>query len=43
MCDQIKAVDKRRLQKQHACGSITDVEEREAVVRALRELVTITV
>ena len=41
MCDQIKAIDQRRLHTQHACGSITDAGEREAVARALRELITI--
>ena len=41
MCDQIKAIDKRRLQKPHDCGSITDPEQRDAIARALRELVTV--
>jgi mRNA interferase MazF len=41
MCDQIKAIDRRRLQKQHACGSIIDPDERDAIGRALRELVTV--
>ncbi len=39
MCDQIKAIDKRRLQKQHICGSIDDLGERETITRALRELI----
>jgi len=43
MCDQIKAIDKRRLHKRHACGSITDPDEREAIARALHELVTVEV
>ena len=41
MCDQIKAIDRRRLQNRHACGSVTDPGEREAIARALRELVTV--
>ncbi len=43
MCDQIKAIDRRRLQKRHDCRSITDVDEREAVTRALREIITIEI
>ena len=43
MCDQIKAVDKRRLQRRHACASITDPEEREAIARALHELVAVEI
>lgn len=41
MCDQVKAIDKRRLRSQHACGSITDSDERAAIARALRELVIV--
>lgn len=41
MCDQIKAIDKRRLAKPHACGSIHDSDEREAIAMALRELVLV--
>lgn len=41
MCDQVKAIDRRRLQRQHRCGVLADPEEREAVARALRELVTV--
>ena len=43
MCDQIKAIDKRRLQSRHACGSITDRDQREAIARALRELIIVEV
>jgi hypothetical protein len=43
MCDQIKAIDKRRLHKRHTCGSVTDPDEREAIAQALRELVTVEV
>lgn len=43
MCDQIKAIDKRRLASQHACGSITIPEERELIARALRELIVVAV
>jgi mRNA interferase MazF len=41
MCDQMKAIDRRRLKQRHSCGSIADLDEREAITRALRELVTI--
>ncbi|GAA4215700.1 type II toxin-antitoxin system PemK/MazF family toxin [Actinocatenispora rupis] len=40
MCDQVKALDRRRLRKQHACGSLP-AAEREAVAEALRELITV--
>jgi mRNA interferase MazF len=43
MCDQIKAIDKRRLRKLHACTSIADTDEREAIARALRELITVEI
>jgi mRNA interferase MazF len=43
MCDQIKAIDKRRLQKPHRCGSIADSDQREAIARALRELIMVEV
>jgi hypothetical protein len=41
MCDQIKAIDRRCLQKRHACWSIADPDQREAITCALRELITI--
>jgi mRNA interferase MazF len=40
MCDQIKALDQRRLSRAHPCGAITDPIERQAITRALRELIT---
>ncbi len=43
MCDQIKAIDKARMQKRHPAGSIPAGQEREAIARALRELVTVAV
>lgn len=43
MCDQIKAIDRRRLQRRHACGSIVDPDQREAIARALRELITVEI
>jgi mRNA interferase MazF len=43
MCDQVKAIDRRRLQKPHRCGSISDPLEREAVARALREMLVVEV
>jgi mRNA interferase MazF len=42
MCDQIKAVDKRRLRKPHPATSITP-EERELIAQALRQLISIKV
>jgi mRNA interferase MazF len=41
MCDQIKAIDRRRLQKPHPAGSISSPSEREAITRALRELIIV--
>ena len=41
MCDQVKALDRRRLQKRHACGLLADRDERAAVARALRELIIV--
>jgi mRNA interferase MazF len=41
MCDQVKALDRRRLHQLHRCGSITHPEEREAISRALRELIMV--
>jgi mRNA interferase MazF len=43
MCDQIKAIDKSRMQKRHPAGSVTSPEERESIAQALRELVTVEV
>jgi mRNA interferase MazF len=43
MCDQIKAIDKARMRKRHKARAITSVDEREAIARALRELVTVEV
>ncbi len=31
MCDQIKAIDRRRFYKPHSAGSITSLAEREAI------------
>lgn len=41
MCDQVKAVDRRRLQKRHTCRFLSDIDERQAVADALRELLTV--
>ncbi|MGH7911626.1 MAG: type II toxin-antitoxin system PemK/MazF family toxin [Candidatus Dormibacteraceae bacterium] len=41
MCDQLKAVDRRRLQRLHECGSLADPDQRDAVARALRELLIV--
>ncbi|HEX4212278.1 MAG TPA: type II toxin-antitoxin system PemK/MazF family toxin [Candidatus Dormibacteraeota bacterium] len=41
MCDQVKALDRRRLQQLHACQSLIDPDERSAIARALRELIVV--
>jgi mRNA interferase MazF len=39
MCDQIKSLDLGRLDRPHPCRAIVDPDQREAIARALRELV----
>lgn len=41
MCDQLKAVDRRRLQRRHPSGSLADPDQRAAITQALRELITV--